>query len=77
MENCSAICSPAADTETAARLLLLWKNWLEDGKTSPLDLNHFCSLRKQTLLGETIEEYKMYRKIFTRLDKLNSVTDYL
>lgn len=41
-------------------------------QTSPSDLNYFCSLRKQAHI-----EYKMYRKIFKRLDKLNFVTDYL
>lgn len=55
---------PFCRSRTATRLLLLWKNWLEDGKTSPLDLNHFCSLRKWGPFGKAMTDYKMYRKIF-------------
>lgn len=72
LENCGAICSPTADTESAARLL---PSAGRAGKTSPLDLNHFCSLRKWTLLGKSTAEYKMYRKKTLKwLDKLNPVT---
>lgn len=58
------------DVETATRLL---PSVVRAGRTSPSDLNHFCSLRKRRFLGSSTGEHKMYRKRHNRLGKLNSV----